>query len=284
MTDIDKLNIKTKSCIRNDRRQVDLDKSINIYVVMTNKCNAACEFCEFRGNRNEVDTEQFKEALDIVMKYYNIGTVHFTGGEPTLELDKIKQLCDIIKATDKSIKTSVNTNGLHLMELAEIESLDNVALSRHALTDSENYDIFKTNSVASEKEIEAFPKSKLHLSCNLIQGYIDSEDKIYQYLEKYSALGVFDVGFVGLMKINDYCRTRYVEFPDLKQCTFTRSFRNINNNNATCECKNWLYRTSKCNLVSIYHRHVLGNTDTINYIVYKNNKLFTGFNGEEIVI
>jgi hypothetical protein len=50
----------------------------------------------------------------------------------------------------------------------------------------------------------------------MIKGYVDSEEKIYDYLDKYSDLGVYDVGFVNLMKINEYCKERFVEFP--KDC------------------------------------------------------------------
>lgn len=44
------------------------------------------------------------------------------------------------------------------------------------------------------------------MSCNLINGHIDSQEKVKDYLEIAADLGVFDVGFIGLMPKNEYCK------------------------------------------------------------------------------
>lgn len=284
MISINDIKTQKKSCLRNDGYQVDNNNSLSLYVIVTRKCNANCEFCEFTGKSEKIDLDIFYSTFSKLIKYYNIGMVHFTGGEPTLELELLKSLCNMVKSIDDMVTTSVNTNGIKLAELADIDTLDNVALSRHALTDSENFDIFKTNTVAKESDIKAFPKNKLHLSCNLMQGYIDNEEKIYHYLNKCAALDIFDVGFVGLMPVNQYCIDRYVEYPELSKCTCTSSHKNIIDGVCTCECKNWLYRASNCNLISIYHRHACKSTNTVSYLVYENNKLKLGFNGDYISI
>ena len=282
MIRLNKLNLQKKSCLRNDGYQADLDNSIQLYVVVTRKCNAQCEFCTFRGDVEEVDSARFLQTLREIYKYYTISTVHFTGGEPALELDKIRQLSYITKTFDKSIKTSINTNGVHLKELDSIEEIDNVALSRHELTDLENKKLFKANNVATKNDIKSFTKSKIHLSCNLIHGHIDCEEKIYQYLEMCSTLGVYDVGFVGLMGVNKYCKENYVDFPELSKCAFTRWYKNIETGKCTCECKNWLYRATNLNLISVYHRHAIKSTNIDSYLVYENNMLRTGFNGDYV--
>ena len=284
MIELESLNLQKRTCLRNDGYQGDLDNSIQLYVVVNRKCNAQCEFCTFRGDVEEVDINKFKDTLEKIYKYYNISTLHLTGGEPTLDINRVEQICNIANTVDNSIKTSVNTNGIHLNDLDNIKNLDNVALSRHGITDNENYEIFKTNNVASAEQIRAFTKSKLHLSCNLIQGHVDSEDKIYQYLEMCSTLGVFDVGFVGLMNVNEYCKERYVEFPELSKCTFTRGYKNIETGEPTCECRNWLYRATNLNLISVYHRHAIKSTNIDSYLVYENNKLRVGFNGDFVDI
>jgi len=284
MIKLGNLNLQKRTCLRNDGYQGDLDNSIQLYVVVNRKCNAQCEFCTFRGDVEEVDIHKFKDTLEKIYKYYNISTLHLTGGEPTLDINKVEQICNTAKTVDKCIKTSVNTNGIHLNELDNIKNLNNVALSRHGITDDENYEIFKTNSVANTEQIKAFTKSKLHLSCNLIQGHVDSEEKIYQYLEMCSTLGVFDVGFVGLMNVNEYCKTRYIEFPNLSKCTFTKGYKNIETGECTCECRNWLYRAENQHLISIYHRHAVKSTNITSYLVYENNRLRAGFNGEQVEV
>lgn len=284
MVKLNSLRLQKVTCLRNDGYQAALGNAIQLYVVVTRKCNAQCEFCTFRGDVEEVDINKFKDTLEKIYKYYNISTLHLTGGEPTLDINKVEQICNVTKTVDKHIKTSVNTNGIYLNELNNIKNLDNVALSRHGITDSENYEIFKTNNVASAEQIKAFTKSKLHLSCNLIQGHVDSKDKIYQYLEMCSTLGVFDVGFVGLMNVNEYCKERYVEFSELSKCTFTKGYKNIETGEPTCECRNWLYRANNMNLISIYHRHAIKSSNIDSYLVYENNKLRVGFNGDFVDI
>lgn len=282
MLKLNQLKLKEKGCLRNDGYQVDLPNVTSLYVVTNRTCNAHCKFCTFCGQCEDVDIAKLKYALDRIYRYFELSAVHITGGEPTLLLDKVEQICTAAKAKDSFIKTSVNTNGKHLADLAGISVLDNVALSRHGISDTENFEIFGTTDVAAMRDIVDFPKSKLHLSCNLIKGHIDSEDKIYQYLEMCSELGVYDVGIVGLMPVNQYCREHYAEYPELHKCITTRSYRNIVNDVAVCECRNWLYRAHNCNMISVYHRHALRNTEVVSYLVYENNKLRIGFNGEFI--
>lgn len=57
--------------------------------------------------------------------------------------------------------------------------------------------------------------SKIHLTCNLIRGIVDSEKAVIAYLEKAKSLGVYDVGFVSLMKVNKFCEDNHVDFSDI---------------------------------------------------------------------
>ncbi len=285
MIHIKDIRVQTKTCLKNGKTQHDLGKVLQLYVVTTRKCNASCEFCEFKGEVEKVNLVKFKETFEKLSKYFYISAVHFTGGEPSLEIDTIRDICDYIKEKDVFIFTSANTNGIKLNELKEIKNLDNVALSRHGLSQKENENIFKTSSIANEDDIKNFPKNKLHLSCNMIKGYVDSEEKIYDYLDKYSDLGVYDVGFVNLMKINEYCKEKFAEFPkELSKCTQTKRFQNIQDDIETCQCRNWLYSNKNCNFVSIYNRHVVGKSDLVGALIYENNKLYAGWGGEEIQI
>lgn len=114
--------------------------------------------------------------------------------------------------------TSVNTNGIHLNELGQLVQsglLNNIALSRHGLTDKENQEIFKTNTIPTDEDIKAFVDKYgqvIHLSCNLIEGYVDSPESVVDYLEKAASFGINDVGIVSLMNKNQYCKDKYVDY------------------------------------------------------------------------
>lgn len=289
----DRIMFKKRTCLNKYNEQHNItDNQIALYVVLTRKCNVNCKFCEYHSGISEIDVAKFEDTLKRLLRICNITTVHFTGGEPTLELDKLKQLCRIIKHQDKLITTSVNTNGTRLKELEDICELDNIALSRHAVDDSENIEIFRSNLVPMSEDIKGFKdKHKLHLSCNLIKGHIDSEEKILQYLEFASTLDINDIGLVSLMNINDFCNKHYVDFKsiDIKETERlkkSRCFKNISEKTGKicCKCENYLYRASNMNLVSMYHRYAIKNNEIADYLVYENNVLKQGFNGNKISI
>ena len=263
---------------------------IDLYIILTKKCNVNCSFCEYHNGLSDINIDKFKDTLNWLLNFCSISTVHFTGGEPTLEIDKLKQLCKIIKQENKLIKTSVNTNGTRLKELEDIEELDNIALSRHAISDEDNRKIFNSNLVPSAEDIGNFKdKHKLHLSCNLIKGYVDSKENILKYLEFVSTLGVNDVGIVSLMNINEFCNQHYIDFESLdiqenERLIKSRCFRNISEETGDicCKCENYLYRASNMNLISMYHRYAIKNNEIADYLVYDNNTLKQGFNGNII--
>lgn len=265
-------------------------KPISLYIVITRKCNAKCSFCEYRGETEKIDIYKFKEIFIELNKYYDITTVHFTGGEPTLELDTINTLSKTIKEISPLTKTSVNTNGIFLNKLSNIDTVDNIALSRHTIIDKDNFNIFRTNNIATYKDIYTNNhKEKIHLSCNLIKGYIDNDKKIIDYLEMASKLDINDVGFVSLMNINDYCNYSYVEFSNIipKENDYfkkTRDYRCINNKDiVTCKCENYLYKAKNKNFISMYHRYAIKNNEKADFLVYENNHLKQGFNGNIII-
>ena len=207
-------------------------------------------------------------------------------------MEKLKGFLDIIKKKDRFIQTSVNTNGTRLKELQGMETLDNISLSRHHYKDSLNQEIFGIKSVPTLDDIKSFEdKTKIHLSCNLIKGYIDSSEQVLNYLEHAAKLGINNVGFVGLMGINSYCKEKFIDFADIEPqqsevFTKTRCFNNISEttNEVCCKCSNYLYTSKDFKLISMYNRHAIKNNEIADYLVYENNILKQGFNGNKIEI
>lgn len=147
-----RIQFKSRTCNDTNGKSIDISnqRAISMYVVLTRKCNAHCEFCEFNKGKNEISVNIFEDMFREITRYCDIPVLHFTGGEPTLELDKLIKISKIVKQVSPLTTISVNTNGIKLNELSEIAEVDNIALSRHALTDEENIKIFGTNTVASK--------------------------------------------------------------------------------------------------------------------------------------
>ena len=91
-------------------------------------CNLACRYCfagkgEYRGEREMMSPETGKKAIDFLVA--NSGNrkhleVDFFGGEPTMNMDTVKQVVEyarqLEKTTDKVFRFTLTTNGLLLSE------------------------------------------------------------------------------------------------------------------------------------------------------------------------
>ena len=286
----DNIIFNYKTCKNESSQSYILHENvISLYVVLTNSCNANCPFCAYNdGKTSKVDLEIFRKRYKELYDICRIQTVHFTGGEPTLELDTLKEILSIVKETDEVTKTSCNTNGSRLKELVGLDKLDNIALSRHHYLDSRNQELFCTN-VPSTEELKGFKeKKKLHFSCNLIKDYIDSKEELEKYLNFVADIGINDVGIVSLMKVNDFCNKHYVDFDSMSveqisNLIKTRCYSNVVKDEVVCHCDNYLYQAKNMNLLSLYHRHAIKNDTVADYLVYKNNHIQQGFKGKMYV-
>ena len=292
-------NIKCKEycCSLNGQTPQKIEDAIlSMYVVLTRQCNVRCKFCTFRGNVAPIDLACFETCVRQLRTKFDLGKIQFTGGEPTLELATLRKCLEIVKKYDSLCFTSINTNGKQLLNLIDMPNLDNVALSRHSVSIDEHFTIMQSTDVATDEDIRTFCErnsGKLHLSCNLIRGYVDSVEKIVEYLEYAANLGVDDVGFVSLMPVNNYCKEHFVDFSDLhndieKHNRFinNKTFEQYSNGRTgtvTCRCKNYLYRATNGRIVAMYSRFVCQHKAEASYVVYENNELLQGFGGKKLM-
>ena len=262
---------------------------INIYVSMTNFCNANCMFCCNEDNRHtniKFDIHKFKNIIQELNQTIKINKCSFTGGEPTIQFKLLADSINFVKQVDSSIFTVVNTNGTRLKMLTEIlPFIDSVALSRHHYNDEMNKKIFNNDFVPTTKDIAEFPdKNKLHLSCNLIKEYIGSANEVVKYLEWVSTTGCSDIGFVSLMPANEYCKANFVDFKDLHFEEINNVFITKNwNYNKLCRCRNYNYIAQNSEIIDIYARYYVASEYSGNALVFDGQNLRLGFNGEIII-
>jgi MoaA/NifB/PqqE/SkfB family radical SAM enzyme len=235
------------------------------------------------------DFEKWKYCIDEIMDKLGIFKASFTGGEPSLEFDNLVKCLEYLKSKDENIFTIINTNGSNLDKLIGLDCLDNIALSRHSIDDLENQKIFGATVIPNLEQIKEFPeKEKLHLSCNIVKGYVDSDEKIKEYLEKCSEIGVRDVGFVSLMPINDYAKEHNIDFSDIKfefnnRFIVNQYFDRIKDNKCVCKCRNYMYLGQNGQVVTAYSRYYVDNTCSDGAVVFMDNNLRQGFTGEIII-
>ena len=278
------LIVKDESCSLNGNPGTPIKEPyINMYVTMTNACNAKCPFCcneKNAGVKIDFDYYKFYYLVHEIRKQITINKLSFTGGEPSLDMDLLGRCVETVKKTDKEVFTIINTNGIHLGELDKIAKyFDSIALSRHFYNDDINNEIFGTDTIAQSSDIEMFVhKDILHLSCNLQKGYIDIPRKVMLYLEEASKLGVNDIGFVSLMPCNKYCKEKFIE-----NLYISKEW----NQKTYCRCRNYLYmpknEETDVDVVKVYTRYYVDPTHSLSTLVYDGKYLRQGFGGDIII-
>jgi organic radical activating enzyme len=121
------IQFNTEACGLNNRRHAKIThKYVNIYVKMSDKCQAKCKFCVYHNNNSsfKFNLLKFKQIINkIIDKNIHIHKVAFTGGEPTLDIPLLNKCIHFIKSKSPDAFVSVNTNGLNAHEIEEADSI-----------------------------------------------------------------------------------------------------------------------------------------------------------------
>lgn len=282
------IELRDNHCSLNNNCPDKADKYINIYVRLENTCNAMCKFCNFRGEKQEFDFYKFYYVINEIKKVVPINKISFTGGEPTTDCDMLHKCLMTVKEIDSKIFTVVNTNGYNLNKIASTNThdlIDSIALSRHHYDDSINNSIFGTEVVSSKiiEQLNKMVDNKIHLSCNLVKGYIDSKEEILKYLNAAANIGIKDIGFISLMQISQYCKEKFIDFSDIDlKCEDVLINKEWNNEN-NCKCKNHMFIADNGEIVEFYSRYYSNSKNNLSSLVYDIDKLKDGFNGQVIL-
>ena len=158
-------------------------------VILPGGCNAHCSFCyDVSGHE---DIENYKEKLSEIYKRIRTHNVHkmaITGMETTLSPYFLDALA-VARDSGYDFRF-LNTNGTAVLKyINEINSsLDAINISRHALTDEENYKIFGTTSVPSTDLLKEITR-RLSIPVNMNFVALDSDPekskKIFQMADYY---------------------------------------------------------------------------------------------------
>ena len=112
----------------------------NLRISLTPKCNLSCIYCHAEGenaSEKQLSAEEIGEILRIAAGF-NIRSVKFTGGEPTLRTD----LVEIIGSVPHGMESSMTTNGTLLAYCAA--DLKRAGLARVNISlDSLNHETYK---------------------------------------------------------------------------------------------------------------------------------------------
>ena len=94
----------------------DQDKMQGFFFVLTTKCNLHCDYC-YSVTQNKPRSMQMEDPVNIIKKYLREDAeyllINFFGGEPTLEMDTIRNTVEYLKTVkDRKIYLRLSTNGM----------------------------------------------------------------------------------------------------------------------------------------------------------------------------
>jgi molybdenum cofactor biosynthesis enzyme MoaA len=282
------LNVRDFDCIS----KKPIKPHVNLYIKLTNRCNLNCPFCEYHGKDSDEKFDKYKlyYILNELKDTIEIRKVSITGGEPSLKLKDLVETLEMVKRFNKDIFTVVSTNGSELNELVKIKELiDSVSISCHIHIEDHFSTLTGSNRIpfvpAKLKQFMGYVGvNKVHLTCNLIKGYIDSPKAIDDYLEFYSDVGVLDFGFVSLMPANQFCKDHLVKLSDINFDSIDGVIKTKSGSNGNiCSCSNYLKSTKSGNIIKFYIRHLLSPSCSESTLVFEGNELRASFGGPIIL-
>ena len=294
-----KINFKDNICTSQyGELKIGKNMRYNLYISITDVCLASCPFCNNNTVKKTTVTEtKFDlEKLEMVLKELIskrlLNRIGITGGEPLLNLPLLNEVLNLVYKIcgDRQIVT-INTNGVNLERLFELDCIEKVYgvhISRHHYDDEINNSIFgfKTANLEEIKEVIKKSKNKqlIRLNSLIIKGLIDTPEEVQKYLEMAGNVGVFRVGFVGLMPLNDYSKEHFIEyktvFEKLSSSVTVKKFYNSD----VCDCINGMYMHTNGELIEFYARNVrnLCPKTVVQLSYTADNKLCAGFNNQII--
>ena len=226
------------------RKGFFLKDIFKLSVHVSDACPCSCKFCCNSSKGFFLDVEKFKRDYELINKQCVLDDVYFTGGEPMIYWDKIKECISVIEQ-----RVTINTMGLNL---DHIDIPVNVSLSRHHWDHATNEQILGVKLPIDY--IKRFHyKKKMNLACNIIKDYVDDEEDMRKMLDFAMDNKIPLVSFVGLMPLNDYSKEFGVQVPKITGDDIL-PYREFNYQNNTCHCANFCYHKNG-NFQLFYTRH-----------------------------
>lgn len=188
------------------------------FVPVKTACNADCSFCITKTQEQKIahmpqlltDTKQFADTLRSLSR---IGIDEFEitgGGEPFLH-KSFQLLIDMIKSRFLNSYIKVYTNGFILKEIYGIDELNISRVHWDSTKNNEIYQSVYQNNLMDALDFYRPLVSKIRLNIVMMKGYIDSEEKLRELINKTE--DYVDTYFVRtLFSQCDLEKSKYVNF------------------------------------------------------------------------
>lgn len=285
------IQIKSKGCAIGSSYPRPIIPSVNLFVKVTNACNAHCSFCSNADKVNDKQDFNLKKLLDIIHELQKnkifINRINVTGGEPSVVPALITEILSLMEAEEfDDIHLHLNTNGLlpNSKELMKHPRWNSISISLHHYNKERLSELYGISISETAFEFNGIDLDKVNASCNLVKRYIDNTKEVEKMMRFAIQLGLPRLGFVALMKVNDYCIKHFINFTDID---FTQIphlyFTESRNRGNDCKCCNYLYNHAG-KILDIYMRNYANYKYCESSLLYDGKYLRQGFHDNNIII
>lgn len=282
--------LKGRGCQLGRREPRNVPLSVNVFVKVTDSCNARCAFCSNGGCHKDSVVFNHNKLWTVVDELRKndilINRINITGGEPAIVTETVGGILE--KAAEPSyngIHIHLNTNGLlpSSQSLMRHPRWDSISMSLHHYDADKLSKIYGVPIPATSFAFEGINLDKVNASCNLIRGYIDSASEVEKMMKYSISLGLPRLGFVALMKINDYCKERHVDFDEINFSSIPHLyFTESRKRGHDCKCSNYLYNNDG-RILEIYMRNYANPNYCESTLMYDGQFLRQGFHDDNII-
>lgn len=282
--------IKDVGCKYGSLSANHIPPSINLFVKVTNGCNARCAFCSNAGCSGinaEFDYDKLWRIVDeLRANKILVNRVNITGGEPATVPDVVNRILEqaSVKQYD-NIHLHLNTNGVlpASQALMRHPRWNSISMSLHHYDREKLSDIYGITISKTSLAFENIDLERINASCNLIRGYIDNSTEVEKMLQFAISLGLPRLGFVALMKVNDYSREHYVDFDEIDFETIPHLYFTESRNRGTnCKCSNYLYNHNG-RILEVYMRNYANPNYCESSLMFDGQYLRQGFYDDNII-
>ena len=285
-----KIAVKEYDCQCGSLRPERIAPFVNIFVKVTNGCNAHCRFCSNAGHRSEERRFDVDKLLDVIgllrESRIRVNRVNVTGGEPSVARSVVERILHgMERAEYRGIHMHLNTNGVLPQSrlLMRHPRWDSISVSLHHYDIDRLAELYGCDIPSDAFRFDDVNMQKVNASCNLIKGYIDCASEAHRMLDFAIGLGLTRIGFVALMRVNDYCRDHFVDLGDIHideipHVYLTKSMHRGDD----CKCSNYLYNKDM-RVLEIYMRNYANPRYCESSLVYDGQYLRQGFHEDNII-
>lgn len=284
------IQLKSMSCAHGHFQPQPIPTAVNLFIKVTDFCNARCAFCSNGGCHENIVAFDHVKLWEVIEELREndiiINRINITGGEPSLASETVNQIL-ATAGTDQyhNIHLHLNTNGLlpTSQEMMRHTRWNSISMSLHHYERDRLSEIYGVSISEKALEFEGIDLERVNASCNLIRGYIDNPAEVENIMKFAISLRLPRLGFVALMKVNDYCRERYVDFDEIDFSSIPHLYFTESRNRSTdCKCSNYLYNHNG-RILEVYMRNYSNPNFCESSLLYDGQYLRQGFHDENII-